>query len=127
MGTKLLGFSIERGYGVLKGSSERLISSLAVTRRRNELNYVRVQISVNVKHTQKHTWYVFVLTLTRIVKSVVTEQAPVTLEWRTIPGKQLKQKWYTCLRQYIYYKNLVKYTPAVRSNILSKLIFASYV
>ena len=30
---------------------------------------------------------VFVLTLTRIIKSVVAEQAPVTLELRNTPGK----------------------------------------
>ena len=31
---------------------------------------------------------VAVLTLTRIIKSVVTGQAPVTLEWKNIPGKE---------------------------------------
>ena len=34
---------------------------------------------------------VFVLTLTRIIKSVVTEQAPVTLELRNTPGKKHEQ------------------------------------
>ena len=34
---------------------------------------------------------VAVLTLTRIIKSVVTGQAPVSLEWRSIPGKKHKQ------------------------------------
>ena len=40
---------------------------------------------------------VVVLTLTRIIKSVVTGQAPVTLEWRNTSGKKhkQKQKWYT--------------------------------
>ena len=33
-----------------------------------------------------------VLTLTRIIKSVVTGQAPVTLEWRNTPGKKHKPK-----------------------------------
>ena len=79
---------VERGYGVLKGSSERLISSLAVTRRRNELNYVRVQISVNVKHTQKHTCYVFVLTLTRIVKLTGSSHSGV----EDYPRKTIKAK-----------------------------------
>ena len=31
---------------------------------------------------------VVVLTLTRIIKSVVTGQAPVTLEWRDTPPKK---------------------------------------
>ena len=41
---------------------------------------------------------VVVLKLTRIIKSVVTGQAPVTLELRNTPGKTHKQnqKWYTC-------------------------------
>ena len=34
---------------------------------------------------------VVVLTLTRIIKSVVTGQAPVTLERRNTPGKEHKQ------------------------------------
>ena len=34
---------------------------------------------------------VVVLTLTRIMKSVGTGQAPVTLEWRNAPGKKHKQ------------------------------------
>ena len=33
-----------------------------------------------------------VLTLTRIFKSVVTGQAPVTLEWRNAPGKKTQTK-----------------------------------
>ena len=33
---------------------------------------------------------VVVLTLTRIIKSVVTGQAPVTLEWRRTPGKSMQ-------------------------------------
>ena len=32
-----------------------------------------------------------VLTITRIIKSVVTGQAPVTPEWRNTPGKKHKQ------------------------------------
>ena len=36
---------------------------------------------------------VVVLTLTRIIKSVVTGQAPSTLEWKNTPGKNTsKQK-----------------------------------
>ena len=51
-----------------------------------------------------YTWYVFlvysmllymfllymcvVVTLTRVMKSVVTGQAPATLEWRNTPGKK---------------------------------------
>ena len=36
-----------------------------------------------------------VVTLTRIMKSVVTEQAPVTLERRNNPRENPNQKWYT--------------------------------
>ena len=36
-----------------------------------------------------------VLTLPRIIKSVVTGHAPVTLEWRNTPGKIQSPKWYT--------------------------------
>ena len=40
---------------------------------------------------------VVVLTLTRMIKSVVTGQAQVTKEWRDTPIKksQTNQKWYT--------------------------------
>ena len=39
---------------------------------------------------------VVVLTLTRIIKSVVTGQAPVTLEPRNTPGKNTNNsRWYT--------------------------------
>ena len=40
---------------------------------------------------------VAVLTLTRIVKSVVTGQAPVTREWKNIEGKK-KDKPKSCTR-----------------------------
>ena len=39
-----------------------------------------------------------VLTLTRIIKLVVTGQAPVTLEWRNTPGKTHKQKYASIIR-----------------------------
>ena len=39
-----------------------------------------------------HMILVVVLTLTRILKSVVTGQAPVTLELRNTPGKKHKPK-----------------------------------
>ena len=39
--------------------------------------------------------YVVVLTLIRIIKSVVTGQAPVTLELRNTPGKNTNQRWCT--------------------------------
>ena len=43
---------------------------------------------------------VVVLTLTRITKSVVTGQAPVTLELRNTPGKNTKnRRWYTHISQ----------------------------
>ena len=48
---------------------------------------------------------VVVLTLARIIKSVVTGQARVTLEWRdNRPGKktQTNQKWCTHIYIYIY-------------------------
>ena len=35
---------------------------------------------------------VVVLTVTRIIKSVVTGQTRVTLEWNNTPGKKKKQK-----------------------------------
>ena len=38
------------------------------------------------------SYVVVVLTLTRILKSVVTGQAPVTLELRNTPGKKHKPK-----------------------------------
>ena len=54
---------------------------------------------------QLHTWYcllemsflfVVVVTLTRIIKSVVTGQAPITLELRNTPGKNTHNiRWYT--------------------------------
>ena len=41
-----------------------------------------------------------VLTLTRIIKSVVTGQAPVTLELRNTPGKNTNNpRWYTPISQ----------------------------
>ena len=43
---------------------------------------------------------VVVLTLTRIIKSVVTRQAPVTLELRNTPGKNTHNpRWYTHISQ----------------------------
>ena len=43
---------------------------------------------------------VVVLTLTRIIKSVVTGQAPVTLELRNTLGKNTKiPRWYTRMSQ----------------------------
>ena len=43
---------------------------------------------------------VVVFTFTRIIKSVVTGQASVTLEWRNTPEKRKhnhNQKWYTLI------------------------------
>ena len=43
---------------------------------------------------------VVVFTLTRIIKSVVTGQAPITLEWTNTPGKEHNQnqkKWCTLI------------------------------
>ena len=41
-----------------------------------------------------------VLTLTRIIKSVVTGQAPITLELRNTPGKNTNNpRWYTHISQ----------------------------
>ena len=42
--------------------------------------------------SQSRTVVVVVLTLTRIIKSVVTGQAPVTLELRNTPGKNTQPK-----------------------------------
>ena len=43
---------------------------------------------------------VVVLTLTRIIKSVVTGQAPVTLELRNTPGENTNNpRWYTHISQ----------------------------
>ena len=49
-------------------------------------------------------YVVVVLTLTRIIiKSVVTGQAPVTLELRITPGKNTNNpRWYTHIYIYIY-------------------------
>ena len=44
---------------------------------------------------------VAVLTLTRIIKSVVTGQAPVTLEWKDTPGKKHKQNKKKVVHAYI--------------------------
>ena len=39
------------------------------------------------------------VTFARIIQSVVTGQAPVTLEWNNTPGeKKTNQKWYTYTR-----------------------------
>ena len=41
-------------------------------------------------------WILVVLALTRIIKSVVTGQAPVTLKLRNTPGKNTNNpRWYT--------------------------------
>ena len=46
--------------------------------------------------TRRSIYDVVVLTLTRIIKSVVTGQAPVTLELRNTPGKNTNNpRWYT--------------------------------
>ena len=42
---------------------------------------------------------VVVLALTRIIKSVVSGQAPVSLELRNTPGKNTNQRWYTHISQ----------------------------
>ena len=42
---------------------------------------------------------VAVLTSTRIIKSEVTGQAPVTLELRNTPGRNTNQRWYTHISQ----------------------------
>ena len=59
---------------------------------------------------------VVVLTLSRIIKSVVKEQAPVTLEWRNSPGKtQTYRKW-SCMgvcRLYIMTTAISVIAPAV--------------
>ena len=47
---------------------------------------------------------VVVLALTRIIKSVVTGQAPVTLELRNTPGKNTNNpRWYTHISQLTQY------------------------
>ena len=49
---------------------------------------------------------VVVLTLTRIIKSVVTGQAPVTLELRNTPGKNTNNPWW-----YTHISQLTQFTP----------------
>ena len=43
---------------------------------------------------------VVVLTLTRIIKSVVTGQAPVSLEWKNTPGNKCSKAKLVCTRTY---------------------------
>ena len=58
--------------------------------------------------TENHVAVVVVLTLTRIIKSVVTGQAPVTLELRNNPGKNTNNpRWYTR----IYVSQLTQFMP----------------
>ena len=52
---------------------------------------MQLQLITNSSYSTR-TVVVVVLTLTRIIKSVVTGQAPVTLELRNTPGKKHKQK-----------------------------------
>ena len=50
--------------------------------------------------TSYYTIYFVVLTLARIIKSVVTGQAPVTLELRNTPGKNTNNpRWHTHMSQ----------------------------
>ena len=46
---------------------------------------------------------VVVLTLTRIIKSVVTGQAPVALELGNTPGKNTNQRWYTHISELTHF------------------------
>ena len=50
---------------------------------------------------------VVVLTLTRIIKSVVTGQAPVTLELRNTPGKNTTYGWYVLLNLFCWRERLI--------------------
>ena len=50
-----------------------------------------LQMSIWKRHIYDIAIVVVVLTLTRIIKSVVTGQAPVTLRLRNTPGKKHKQ------------------------------------
>ena len=53
-----------------------------------------------ILHASSIVVVVVVLTLTRIIKSVVTGQAPVTLELRNTPGKKTHNpRWYTHISQ----------------------------
>ena len=47
-------------------------------------------IPVSARYQFTATDYVVVVTLTRTIKSVVTGQAPVTVEWKKIPQGQSK-------------------------------------
>ena len=56
--------------------------------------------SYPIWHTFEFVVVVVVLTLIRIIKSVVTGQAPVTLELRNTPGKNTHNpRWYTHISQ----------------------------
>ena len=66
----------------------------------------RYSVPWRVRGTKTRAYYlvvvgvVVVLTLTRIIKSVVTGQAPVTLELRNTPGKNTHNpRWYTHISQ----------------------------
>ena len=53
----------------------------------------RLKWSINPWNTKRMTRHIGVVvrTLTRTIKSMVTGQAPVTLEWKNTPGKKYKQ------------------------------------
>ena len=50
------------------------------------------QVGFHIRGAVRPTLLVVGLTLTRVIKSVVTGQAPVTLELRNTPGKKHKLK-----------------------------------
>ena len=57
---------------------------------------------------------IVVVTLTRIIRSVVTGQAPVTLELRNIPRKKHKTKrWYS----YTNISQLTQFMPCTRYQV----------
>ena len=55
-----------------------------------------------------------VLTSTRIIKSVVTRQAPVTLDWRKTPRKKRKQAKRVTLPDSPHFKSLLARPDATR-------------
>ena len=67
-----------------------LVSKPAISLKKNWGGYRRTTLEREPGNAANSLWaqvVVVVLTLTRIIKSVVTGQAPVTLELRNNPGK----------------------------------------
>ena len=79
-----------------------VIKCFALRQRRVNVDSIKNRISLYnaIASVSLAVVVVVVLTLTRITKSVVTGQAPVTLELRNTPGKSINNpRWYTHISQ----------------------------